>query len=57
MMSGDVLDITIQDIAEGVDGVHIDPLIVLQAVDQRFADMIFFMQGILGDPSGLHGLP
>lgn len=34
VMGGDVLDITVQDVAEGVDRVHIDTLIVLQAVDQ-----------------------
>ena len=43
MMGGNVLDITLQDVAEGVDRVHVDALIVLQAVDQRFTDMMFFM--------------
>ena len=43
VMGGNVLDITLQDVAEGVDRVHVDALIVLQAVDQRFTDMMFFM--------------
>ena len=57
MMGGNVLDITLQDVAEGVDRVHVDALIVLQAVDQRFTDMMFFMYGIFRDPFFLHVLP
>ena len=41
VMSGNIFDVAVKDVAEHIDGVHVDAFIVLQTVKERLAEMIF----------------
>lgn len=43
VVSGNIFNVAVKDIAQGIDCVHADPFVVLQAVEQGFAEMILFM--------------
>lgn len=43
VVSGNIFNVAVKDIAQGIDCVHADSFVVLQAVEQGFAEMILFM--------------
>ena len=57
VMSGNIFDVAVKDVAEYIDGVHVDAFIVLQTVKERLAEMIFSVQGIFCDAFFFHSCP
>lgn len=57
IMSCDVLDFTIKDIAKCIDRIHADTFVFTESVQQRFTDMVVFSQIILSDTFFFHGIP
>lgn len=57
VMSSDVFNVAIENIAKSIERIHADALVVLQPGNKRFADIIFCVQRIFGNTFFFHGVP